>query len=80
MIHVHPDFWEATNHEQVGILIMEASHWTDVADTYDFSWSAGDCLSLVVTDLAQAIDNVALYTCWEILLIWNLLYRLWKNC
>jgi hypothetical protein len=61
MIHICPDFWGATNHEQVGILIMEASHWTDVADTHDFSWSAADCQSLVVTYLAEVINNVALY-------------------
>jgi len=61
LIHICPLFWGATNYEQAGILIMEASHWTDVADTHDFAWSATDCRSLAVTDPAQAIDNAASY-------------------
>jgi peptidyl-Lys metalloendopeptidase len=61
MIHICPNFWTANDHEQAGILIMEASHWTDVAGTHDFSWSAADCRSLAATDPAQAIDNAASY-------------------
>jgi peptidyl-Lys metalloendopeptidase len=42
-----------------GILIMEATHWTNIADTHDFAWSSPNCKALALSDPSQAVDNAA---------------------
>ena len=42
-----------------GIIIMEATHWTNIADTHDFMWSSSDCKALALSNPSQAVDNAA---------------------
>ena len=47
-------FWTADLNEMTGILIMEASHWTAVADTHDYAWSAAHCQALALSNPDEA--------------------------